>query len=383
MSRKLAIVSLLLLAVSAATIQFEEKPIIETSEHGLFKREGTLTAEEQADEAARMEEGRYPDPRPAPFNDCAGGKTVRPSWHEQSLDEKKLYIAAIKCLMDPERSPSSRPPFKGSVYDDFVFTHMDTVDRTHFTPGFLAYHRAFVLVYEIALQQCGGKGEFENVKLPYWDIALDAENPAESELFFEEFFGGDGNRAEDNCVQVGQFAGSMDIHPKDQCLRRKFEMHQFVKRANAESTIGAHFCKAELEEHENRSFYYFSKFLSSTVHEALHNGIGGDQNNMEASVFSSHSYPRQTIRSSTYITPTLIEFGQIGKRRSLNSAINMTDWMNTGMKFLSTMKCGSADSRSLCLLGGIKMSCEFETCWMSISCVILTLLECVVMKKEN
>jgi hypothetical protein len=215
MSRKLAIISLLLLAASAATIQFEEKPITETSEHGLFKRskrEDTLSW--QADEAARMEEGRYPDPRPAPFNDCAGGKTVRPSWHEQSLDEKKLYIAAIKCLMDPVISPSSRSPFKGSVYDDFVHTHMDTVDRTHFTPGFLAYHRAFVLVYEIALQQCGGKSEFKNVKLPYWDIALDAENPAESELFLEDFFGGDGNRAEDNCVQVGQFAGRMDIHPE-------------------------------------------------------------------------------------------------------------------------------------------------------------------------
>jgi hypothetical protein len=86
----------------------------------------------QEKEEANKEEGRYPDPRPAEFNDCSGGTTERPSWHELSLEDKNLYIAAVQCLMD---SPSTREPLQGSQYDDFVYHHMNTATRTHFTPG--------------------------------------------------------------------------------------------------------------------------------------------------------------------------------------------------------------------------------------------------------
>jgi hypothetical protein len=121
----------------------------------------------------------------------------------------------------------------------------------------------------MALQQCGGEGEFSSVRLAYWDIALDSANPAESEIFSDAFFGGDGNQAEGSCVQVGQFAGKMNTFPEEQCLRRNFELDQFVKKGNAEGTIGAHFClqelKYEIAQGRNRTFDYFRNYLESTV----------------------------------------------------------------------------------------------------------------------
>jgi hypothetical protein len=126
-----------------------------------------------------------------------------------------------------------------------------------------------MIVYEIALQQCGGQGEYESVRLAYWDIALDAVNPAESEIFSDSFFGGNGNQAEGSCVQVGQFAGKINVFPEEQCLRRDFDLEQFVKKGNAEATIGAHFCAAELKyetaQGRNRTFDYFRNYLESTV----------------------------------------------------------------------------------------------------------------------
>jgi hypothetical protein len=89
----------------------------------------------QQKEAERKEEPlkRFAEPnRPVPTNECSGGRTERPSWHELSLEDKNLYIGAVQCLI---ATPSSRPPFQGSQYDDFVFHHMDTATRTHFTPG--------------------------------------------------------------------------------------------------------------------------------------------------------------------------------------------------------------------------------------------------------
>jgi hypothetical protein len=126
-----------------------------------------------------------------------------------------------------------------------------------------------MIVYEVALQQCGENGEFEDVRLAYWDVALDSAHPAESELFLDDFFGGDGNQADGSCVQVGQFADKMNVHPEEQCLRRNFELDQFVKKGNAESTIGAHFCEAELKyetaQGRSRTFDYFRNYLESTV----------------------------------------------------------------------------------------------------------------------
>jgi hypothetical protein len=240
----------------------------------------------QQDEALRKEEGRYDDTRPMipiPHNNCSSGISERPSWHELSLDDKNEYIKAVKCLMDPVRSPSTRPPFKGSQYDDFVYHHMDTAKRTHFTPSFLAFHRAFIYAYEVALQQCGGRGEYANVKLAYWDVALDAFNPAQSEIFSEQYFGGNG-QASDSCVQSGQFAGKMNIYPIERCLRRSFILNEIKDNGNAETAIGAKFSESQLRYEtangRNRSFGYFRDHLETTIHEVVHLAIGGIRGDM-------------------------------------------------------------------------------------------------------
>lgn len=136
-----------------------------------------------------------------------------------------------------------------------------------------------MIAYEEALKTCD-----PSVRLAYWDIAIDSQAPAKSEIFSDRFFGGNGNLAQGNCVQVGQFAGRMNVYPKYNCLRRDFDLGQFLQKGDSEATIGAHFAPHyliyERQQGRARTFDYFRNFLESTVHEAVHFGVGGANGDM-------------------------------------------------------------------------------------------------------
>jgi len=221
--------------------------------------------------------GHFADP-PSHHHHCKE-KSIRREWRQLTERERQLYLEANQCLLS---TPSRFPPFKGSAYDDFVFHHMDIATSIHFTPLFLPFHRAFIIAFEHALSSCAPK--FTNLKLTYWDIALDSHQPARAIVFREEYFGGNGNKKKGWCLQTGKFAGRMAVHPHDKCLRRNFDLDQFVKKGNAEASIGSMYSPQlrEMTDHHGtpRRFDYFRNVLESTIHEAVHFGVGGAKGDM-------------------------------------------------------------------------------------------------------
>jgi tyrosinase len=104
--------------------------------------------------------------------------------------ERAAFIAAIKSLKNKT---------SGENYDYFVKLHCDILkgaeSPAHKGPGFLPWHREFLLRFEIAL----------GVPLPYWDWGV--PNPATSvKLWHDDFMGGDGVQTSDEVVRTGEFA---------------------------------------------------------------------------------------------------------------------------------------------------------------------------------
>ncbi|KAJ3228454.1 hypothetical protein HK099_000009 [Clydaea vesicula] len=221
---------------------------------------------------------KYSDP-PFTHNHCKE-TTIRREWRQLTEKERQRYLEANLCLLN---SPSERKGGKGSLYDDFVWHHWDIATSIHFTPLFLPFHRAFIIAYENALRTCGDNNEFDDVRT-YWDIALDSFAPSRAIVFQEKYFGGNGNKNDDYCLQSGTFGGRIAEHPKKHCLRRNFDLNQIYTKGNAEATIGAMFTDELLEmskkNGEIRQFDYFRNLLESTIHEALHFGIGGNKGDM-------------------------------------------------------------------------------------------------------
>ncbi|XP_071155318.1 uncharacterized protein [Mytilus edulis] len=116
----------------------------------------------------------------------------RKEYRMLSDNERREYHDAINQL----KNDRSRTPNK---YDALVRYHQVASRGAHGGPAFLAWHRYFLVLYELALQE-----KNPNVMLPYWDSTLDSamSDPTDSVLWTREFAGnGRGN------VVTGPFAG--------------------------------------------------------------------------------------------------------------------------------------------------------------------------------
>ncbi|WP_069815455.1 tyrosinase family protein [Streptomyces sp. TP-A0874] len=107
-----------------------------------------------------------------------------------SVAEKQAYVNAVLKL---KSSP-------WATYDDFVRWHEEMARSTtgHRGPGFLPWHREFVLRFE---QQLGLIAP--GLSVPYWDWTKD--NSSTSSIWRSDFMGGNG-RKEDWKVEDGAFA---------------------------------------------------------------------------------------------------------------------------------------------------------------------------------
>ncbi|KAG9120199.1 hypothetical protein FRC07_004393, partial [Ceratobasidium sp. 392] len=101
---------------------------------------------------------------------CGDGDIrIRKEWRDLSDSEKKAYVKALKCLdsqphtskLKPSGATPGIPPMSAGVshYDDFVYAHMDSNIKDHFTAIFFPWHRWFLHTFEEALKkECGYKG---------------------------------------------------------------------------------------------------------------------------------------------------------------------------------------------------------------------------------
>uniref|UniRef100_A0A2C9K9Y0 Tyrosinase copper-binding domain-containing protein n=1 Tax=Biomphalaria glabrata TaxID=6526 RepID=A0A2C9K9Y0_BIOGL len=105
---------------------------------------------------------------------------VRREYRMLSLFERVRLHNAINTL---KRDTSVRP----NKYDAIASIHQGTNNRiAHGGPGFLGWHRVYLLVYETALRQVD-----PNICIPYWDSTRDNElpNPYSSSIWSNEYMG--------------------------------------------------------------------------------------------------------------------------------------------------------------------------------------------------
>ncbi|TFK70685.1 Di-copper centre-containing protein [Pluteus cervinus] len=104
----------------------------------------------------------------------------RAEWRTFTATQKATFLTAVKCLaskphwsqLQQNNTGPDIPPMdtSGSLYDDFVWIHIDFNHHIHSTAWFFPWHRWYLNLYVRALNtQCGYSGN-----LPYWDWTQDA-----------------------------------------------------------------------------------------------------------------------------------------------------------------------------------------------------------------
>ena len=115
---------------------------------------------------------------------------IRKNQANLSQPERDAFVAAIKSLKNKT---------DGENYDYFVQLHCDIFKNpsspAHSGPGFLPWHREFLLRFEIAL----------GVSLPYWDWGV-PDPPSSVLLWRDDFMGGGGVPSPDEVVRTGPFS---------------------------------------------------------------------------------------------------------------------------------------------------------------------------------
>ncbi|KAI8779245.1 tyrosinase protein tyr-3 [Biomphalaria glabrata] len=117
---------------------------------------------------------------------------TRKEYRMLTLAERNRFHNAINTL---KRDTSVRP----NAYDAIANIHTGTTNLiAHNGPGFLGWHRVYLLMYENALRRVD-----PTVCIPYWDSTLDNQltNPLASSIWSPEFLG-----TSNGAVTTGPFA---------------------------------------------------------------------------------------------------------------------------------------------------------------------------------
>ncbi|PVH93604.1 Di-copper centre-containing protein, partial [Periconia macrospinosa] len=153
--------------------------------------------------------------------------TLRREWRTLDASQRQEYTAAVQCL----KTKPSRLHLNHTLYDDFPWVHSRVGEYVHDAAPFLAWHRYFIHIYELALKdECVYTGT-----LPYWNWELDWSNITQSPIWDSTTgFGGDGSPSSSTkgpildgyCVSDGPFAGLqilyLDSNHYPHCLSRGF-----------------------------------------------------------------------------------------------------------------------------------------------------------------
>ncbi|KAF4899237.1 Tyrosinase ustQ [Colletotrichum fructicola] len=206
----------------------------------------------------------------------------RKAWHVLTNDEKSDYLQAVKCLME---SPA-KSGITGAIsrWDELQSCHVEQSNFIHGVGAFLPWHRLFLRLQEMLLQnECGYKGA-----LPYWDEQRDLEvlGSIENASVWgsDEFsFGTNGVNTTDgvNCVIDGAFANTtlrMDQiwgvdYYDEYCLSRRWNQTawEFANQTNVDT------CFAK-DNYNEANFCYVD-----SPHSCGHLATGGTMENQNAS----------------------------------------------------------------------------------------------------
>ncbi|KAK3936851.1 tyrosinase-like protein [Diplogelasinospora grovesii] len=127
---------------------------------------------------------------------------VRQEWRTLSKAQRKNFIAAVKCVQQtPSLFPAGQVPGSFSLFDDFVYVHLNQTPFIHATATFLTWHRYYTHAYEKRLQVCGYNGN-----IPYWEWGYDVNSPRDSPVFdgSDTSLGSDGAYVQHEGLQLAQ-----------------------------------------------------------------------------------------------------------------------------------------------------------------------------------
>ncbi|KAF7536038.1 hypothetical protein G7054_g4904 [Neopestalotiopsis clavispora] len=187
----------------------------------------------------------------------------RVPWTNLTSEEKTDYINADLCLIDAP----SQTGFEGAVsrWDDLQWPHVHQTNYVHGVGAFLPFHRYYMTVHERMIrQECGYTG-----RMPYWDEVNEVSDLAGSDLWKDEYFGGNGVGTS-RCIQSGSFANltlrwQLNNQVGDHCLTRDFNQNGF----NAAAQTNIDRCNAIGAFADARSCW------EGSPHSAGHGGVGG------------------------------------------------------------------------------------------------------------
>ncbi|KAI9341033.1 hypothetical protein DFJ73DRAFT_778937 [Zopfochytrium polystomum] len=141
--------------------------------------------------------------------------TTRREWRELSDQEKSNYINAVQKLRNITSGGGRR-----GVYDDLVAIHASAIKYIHGQPLFFPWHRYFIRVYESYLQAID-----PTVSLPYWNWAIDGQEPLTDGSIFGPSALSLGTRGEpsdtDHCLRDG-FAKDWTSFYDSACVARNY-----------------------------------------------------------------------------------------------------------------------------------------------------------------
>ncbi|KAI1347433.1 hypothetical protein F5Y01DRAFT_295087 [Xylaria sp. FL0043] len=199
---------------------------------------------------------------------CTGIRDRVP-WYNLTREEKTSYIQADLCLMN---SPSKGVnPLAVTRWDDLQWPHVVQTATVHGVGAFLPFHRYLLTAHERLIKdECGYTG-----RMPFWNELHDIEDIAASDLWKDEYFGGDGT-GPDGCVETGPFRNltliwTADGNVTEHCLSRQFSTAdlQMTNQANINE------CNAIQNYTDAWLCWFGGPHGSVGPHAAGHAGVGG------------------------------------------------------------------------------------------------------------
>ncbi|KAJ1833357.1 hypothetical protein LPJ63_002829 [Coemansia sp. RSA 2711] len=181
----------------------------------------------------------------------------RPEIRSLSPEDRARFLSALNKIRE------------NGELDRLSKLHVENADTIHGHPVFLAFHRVFVNDFAAALNKVD-----PGVPVPYWDWSLDATNPISSDLFTNNYMGGNGAGPQ-GCVSSGPFADWKMNIDSPHCLARKF---------NQGDSIAPFWPPEALLSMQKTCSQYgaLSSGIENGCHGAVHLGISGDMSTMFA-----------------------------------------------------------------------------------------------------
>lgn len=108
--------------------------------------------------------------------------------------------------------------------------------------------------------------------IPYWDWTIDYEDPANSIVLSNTYYGGNGVGRR-GCVEDGAFAGFEAYYPYRHCLERDYDDGYSISSFASSWTVNSIVRYTSLYDS-------FRQAIESSPHARPHNNIGGDMMTM-------------------------------------------------------------------------------------------------------